>query len=146
MCFGGTTPYSFDTPLSAADGARSSKGLPVRASHVFPVILTACAAVILAAPLASADAGAGPRKVTVNPYSVQQGSSMQISATGCHHGGTVWSHGNFPQTTLSAGSVSFVTIRIFDHASPGPQTFSVKCHDKSLVATHRFTISEGTAA
>ncbi|WP_323187990.1 hypothetical protein [Streptomyces sp. NBC_01264] len=71
---------------------------------------------------------------------------MQVSAAGCQLGGIVFSHGNFPQTELSAGSVGFATVRIFNHASPGLQTLSVKCHDNSLVATYRFTILEGRGA
>ncbi|MFD5508460.1 hypothetical protein ACFWIB_11895 [Streptomyces sp. NPDC127051] len=90
--------------------------------------------------------GNGPSNVTVNPYSVHQGSTMQVSAAGCRHGGTVWSAGNFPQTNLSAGSIGFATVRIFNHASPGNHTLSVKCHDNSLVATHRFTILRGNGA
>ncbi|GHD63139.1 hypothetical protein OHU17_06315 [Streptomyces goshikiensis] len=90
--------------------------------------------------------GNGPSNVTVNPYSVHQGATMQVSAAGCGHGGTVWSHGNFPQTNLSAGSIGFATVRIFNHASPGNHTLSVKCHDNSLVATHRFTILRGNGA
>ncbi|MCC0094774.1 hypothetical protein K7B10_08245 [Streptomyces flavotricini] len=90
--------------------------------------------------------GNGPSNVTVNPYSVHQGSMMQVSAAGCRHGGTVWSAGNFPQTNLSAGSIGFASVRIFNHASPGNHTLSVKCHDNSLVATHRFTILRGRGA
>ncbi|MFI5640430.1 hypothetical protein ACIA8H_23895 [Streptomyces goshikiensis] len=90
--------------------------------------------------------GNGPSNVTVNPYSVHQGATMQVSAAGCGRGGTVWSHGNFPQTNLSAGSIGFATVRIFNHASPGNHTLSVKCHDNSLVATHRFTILRGNGA
>ncbi|MFE3993878.1 hypothetical protein ACFXPW_19655 [Streptomyces goshikiensis] len=90
--------------------------------------------------------GNGPSNVTVNPYSVHQGATMQVSAAGCGHGGTVWSQGNFPQTNLSAGSIGFATVRIFNHASPGNNTLSVKCHDNSLVATHRFTILRGNGA
>ncbi|MGW1771005.1 hypothetical protein [Streptomyces sp. NPDC002104] len=113
-----------------------------------------CAAIALSAPFAAANpaggppsgGNGGPSNVTVNPYSVHQGSTMQVSAAGCGHGGIVFSHGNFPQTNLSAGSIGFATVRIFNHASPGHQTLSVKCHDNSLVATHRFTILDGRGA
>ncbi|MEU5806280.1 hypothetical protein [Streptomyces sp. NPDC047718] len=84
--------------------------------------------------------------MTVNPYSVHQGSTMQVSAAGCLRGGTVWSPNNFQQERLSAGSIGFATVRIFNHASPGNHTLSVKCDDNSLVATHRFTILEGRGA
>lgn len=90
--------------------------------------------------------GHGPSNVTVNPYSVHQGSTMQVSAAGCLRGGTVWSPNNFQQERLSAGSIGFATVRIFNHASPGNHTLSVKCDDNSLVATHRFTILEGRGA
>ncbi|MFD0265403.1 hypothetical protein ACFVGY_02240 [Streptomyces sp. NPDC127106] len=90
--------------------------------------------------------GNGPSNVTVNPYSVHQGSTMQVSAAGCLRGGTVWSPNNFQQERLSAGSIGFATVRIFNHASPGNHTLSVKCDDNSLVATHRFTILDGRGA
>ncbi|MCX4529456.1 MULTISPECIES: hypothetical protein [unclassified Streptomyces] len=143
----------------------------MRVLRALAVAAAACAAVGLSTPLATADAaggpppgvgaqggpppapgrggngsGNGPSNVTVNPYSVHQGATMQVSAAGCGHGGTVWSHGNFPQTNLSAGSIGFATVRIFNHASPGNHTLSVKCHDNSLVATHRFTILRGNGA
>lgn len=128
----------------------------MRALRALTVTVAACAAVGLSIPFASANPaggppsgggnGNGPSNVTVNPYSVHQGSTMQVSAAGCNHGGTVWSNGNFPQTHLSAGSIGFATVRIFNHASPGNHTLSVKCHDNSLVATHRFTILAGNGA
>ncbi|MGW7102146.1 hypothetical protein [Streptomyces sp. NPDC054838] len=126
----------------------------MRVLRALTVTAAACAAVVLGAPLASANpaggpplgGGTGPSNVTVNPYSVHQGSTMQVSAAGCTHGGTVWSHGNFPETRLSAGSIGFATVRIFNHASPGHQTLSVRCNDSSLVATHRFTILDGNGA
>ncbi|NXY96074.1 hypothetical protein HYE82_17100 [Streptomyces sp. BR123] len=93
-----------------------------------------------------AGGGHGPSNVTVNPYSVHQGSTMQVSAAGCLRGGTVWSPNNFQQERLSAGPIGFATVRIFNHASPGNHTLSVKCDDNSLVATHRFTILEGRGA
>ncbi|AWZ07774.1 MULTISPECIES: hypothetical protein [unclassified Streptomyces] len=120
----------------------------MRASRALAVTAAAFAAIGLAAPIAVANppGGGGPSNVTVNPYSVHQGASMQVSAAGCGHGGIVFSHGNFPQTNLSAGSIGFATVRIFNHASPGHHTLSVKCHDNSLVATHRFTVLEGNGA
>ncbi|MBT2407903.1 MULTISPECIES: hypothetical protein [unclassified Streptomyces] len=132
----------------------------MRVLRALTVAAAACAAIVLSAPFASANpaggppggggnggnGGNGPSNVTVNPYSVHQGATMQVSAAGCTHGGTVWSHGNFPQTNLSAGSIGFATVRIFNHASPGHHTLSVKCNDNSLVATHRFTILEGNGA
>ncbi len=90
--------------------------------------------------------GRGPSNVTVNPYSVHQGSTMRVTAVGCTRGGTVWSPNNFPQTNLSAGNIGVATVRIFNHAPPGNHTLSVKCNDNSLVATHRFTILEGRGA
>ncbi|MER7765240.1 hypothetical protein [Streptomyces sp. NPDC097619] len=116
----------------------------MRALRALTVTAAACAAVGLAAPLAVATNG--PSNVTVNPFSVHQGSTMQVSASGCGHGGTVWSHGNFPQTALSAGRIGFATVRIFNHASPGNHTVSVKCHDNSLIATHQFRILDGRGA
>ncbi|MEU9039728.1 hypothetical protein AB0D45_33160 [Streptomyces sp. NPDC048352] len=122
----------------------------MRVLRALTVTAAACAAIGLSAPFAAANSpqggGNGPSNVTVNPYSVHQGASMQVSAAGCGHGGTVWSNGNFPQTNLSAGSIGFATVRIFNHASPGNHTLSVKCHDNSLVATHRFTILPGNGA
>ncbi|MBT2450518.1 hypothetical protein J7F03_26275 [Streptomyces sp. ISL-43] len=125
----------------------------MRVLRALTVTAAACAAIGLSAPFASANSGGppsggngGPSNVTVNPYSVHQGASMQVSAAGCGRGGIVFSHGNFPQTNLSAGSIGFATVRIFNHASPGNHTLSVKCHDSSLVATHRFTILQGNGA
>ncbi|MFD4132596.1 hypothetical protein [Streptomyces goshikiensis] len=143
----------------------------MRVLRALTVAAAACVALGLSTTLAAADAaggpppgngsgngfgngngrggngsGNGPSNVTVNPYSVHQGATMQVSAAGCGRGGTVWSHGNFPQANLSAGSIGFATVRIFNHASPGNHTLSVKCHDNSLVATHRFTILRGNGA
>ncbi|MFI8338881.1 hypothetical protein ACIF8W_02160 [Streptomyces sp. NPDC085639] len=125
----------------------------MRVLRALTVTAAACAAIGLSAPLASANqdpggrggngGGNGPSNISVNPYSVHQGSTMQVSAAGCGHGGTVTSHGNFPPANLSAGSIGFATVRIFNHASPGHHTLSVKCNDSNLVATHRFTILEG---
>lgn len=131
----------------------------MRVLRALTVAAAACVAVGLNIPFATANpaggppaggppggGNGGPSNVAVSPYSVHQGSVMQVSAAGCGRGGIVFSHGNFPQTNLSAGSVGFATVRIFNHASPGHQTLSVKCHDNSLVATHRFTILEGNGA
>ncbi|WP_374777224.1 hypothetical protein [Streptomyces sp. NBC_01310] len=111
----------------------------------------ACAAIGLSVPSASANpnpgggqgGNGGPSNVSVNPFAVHQGSTMQVSASGCGHGGTVTSHGNFPPANLSAGSIGFATVRIFNHASPGNHTLAVRCNDSSLVATARFRILEG---
>ncbi|MFD3543992.1 hypothetical protein ACFWUQ_31435 [Streptomyces sp. NPDC058662] len=119
----------------------------MRAFRALTVTAAAFAAIALSAPFASANpplgGGGGPSNISVNPYAVHQGSTMQVSASGCGHGGTVTSHGNFPPANLSAGSIGFATVRIFNHASPGHHTLSVKCNDSSLVATHRFTILRG---
>ena len=121
----------------------------MRVFRALTVTAAACAAIGLSVTSAQANpqgGGTGPSNVTVNPYSVHQGASMQVSAAGCRNGGTVWSHGNFPQTNLSSGPIGFATVRIFNHASPGHHTLSVKCHDNNLVATHRFTILPGRGA
>ncbi|MEU9379376.1 hypothetical protein AB0D94_37255 [Streptomyces sp. NPDC048255] len=127
----------------------------MRAFRALTMTAAVCAAIGLSAPLASADppnggvggnGGNGPSNISVNPYAVHQGSTMQVSASGCGHGGTVSSHGNFPPANLSAGSIGFATVRIFNHASPGNHTLSVRCNDNSLVATHRFRILDGRGA
>ncbi|MGW0391726.1 hypothetical protein ACWDYJ_12685 [Streptomyces sp. NPDC003042] len=122
----------------------------MRVFRALTVTAAACAAIGLSVPFASANppqgGGNGPHNISVNPYSVHQGSTMQVSASGCGHGGTVTSHGNFPPANLSAGSIGFATVRIFNHASPGTHTLSVKCNDSSLVATHRFQILPGNGA
>ncbi|MEU9251955.1 hypothetical protein AB0D66_08950 [Streptomyces sp. NPDC048270] len=119
----------------------------MRVLRALTVTAATCAAIGLSTPLASANpplgGGGGPSNVSVNPFAVHQGSTMQVSASGCGHGGTVTSHGNFPPANLSAGSIGFATVRIFNHASPGNHTLSVKCNDNSLVATARFRILEG---
>ncbi|MFD3694948.1 hypothetical protein ACFWUZ_02090 [Streptomyces sp. NPDC058646] len=122
----------------------------MRAFRALTVTAAACAAIGLSAALASANppngGGNGPSNISVNPYAVHQGSTMQVSASGCGHGGTVASNGNFPPANLSAGSIGFATVRIFNHASPGNHTLSVKCNDSNLVATHRFRILQGNGA
>ncbi|MEJ8641253.1 hypothetical protein WKI68_06725 [Streptomyces sp. MS1.HAVA.3] len=122
----------------------------MRVLRALTVTAAACAAIGLSVPIASANqnpggqgGNGGPSNISVNPYAVHQGSTMQVSASGCGHGGTVTSHGNFPPANLSAGSIGFATVRIFNHASPGTHTLSVKCNDSSLVATARFRILEG---
>lgn len=119
----------------------------MRAFRALTVTAAACAAIGLSASFASANSpmggGGGPSNISVNPYAVHQGATMQVSASGCGHGGTVTSHGNFPPANLSAGSIGFATVRIFNHARPGTHTLSVKCNDSSLVATARFRILEG---
>ncbi|MEV7525281.1 hypothetical protein [Streptomyces sp. NPDC091371] len=119
----------------------------MRVFRALTVTAAACAAIGLSAPFASANppmgGNGGPSNISVNPYSVHQGATMQVSASGCERGGVVTSPGNFPEARLSAGSIGFATVRIFNHASPGPHTLSVRCNDSSLVATHRFNILEG---
>lgn len=122
----------------------------MRAFRALTVTAAACAVIGLSTPFAAANSpmggGGGPSNISVNPFAVHQGSTMQVSAAGCGHGGTVSSPGNFPPTNLSAGSIGFATVRIFNHASPGNHTLQVKCNDNSLVATARFRILEGNPA
>ncbi|AXE24167.1 hypothetical protein C0216_12500 [Streptomyces globosus] len=132
----------------------------MRVLRALTVTAAACVAVGLSIPVASANpaagppesggqggnGGRGPSNVSVTPYSVHQGATMQVSAAGCGHGGTVASPGNFSPANLSAGSVGFATVRIFNHASPGTHTLSVKCNDSNLIATHRFQILHGRGA
>ncbi|GAA3010270.1 hypothetical protein [Streptomyces fulvorobeus] len=115
----------------------------MRASRALAVTATAFAAVGLAAPMAAATNG--PTNVTVNPYSVHQGATMQVSAMGCGHGGKVWSNA-FPTTNLSAGSTGYATAHIRHNATPGHYNLSVKCNDNSRIATHKFTVLAGQGA
>ncbi|MER7136033.1 MULTISPECIES: hypothetical protein [Streptomyces] len=105
------------------------------ASRALAVTATAFAAVGLAAPLAAAGGGPGsnpsnfPTNVTVNPSSVFQGATMQVSAEGCgRSGGKVWSNA-FPTVNLSPGRVGYATARIRDNATPGQYSLSVRCND-----------------
>ncbi|MEU0132979.1 hypothetical protein ABZ172_02895 [Streptomyces sp. NPDC006296] len=107
----------------------------MRASRALAVTATAFAAVGLAAPLAVAGGGPGsnpsnvPTNVTVNPSSVFQGATMQVSAEGCgRSGGRVWSNA-FPTVNLSPGRVGYATARIRDNATPGHYSLSVRCND-----------------
>ncbi|MFJ9880088.1 hypothetical protein ACIQRN_11220 [[Kitasatospora] papulosa] len=107
----------------------------MRASRALAVTATAFAAVGLAAPLAAAGGGPGsnpsnfPTNVTVNPSSVFQGATMQVSAEGCgRSGGRVWSNA-FPTVNLSPGRVGYATARIRDNATPGQYSLSVRCND-----------------
>ncbi|MER5731507.1 hypothetical protein ABT084_24770 [Streptomyces sp. NPDC002138] len=132
----------------------------MRAHRALTMTAAAFVAVGLAAPFALASnepaggpaggpgggPGGGPRNVAVSPYSVHPGSSMEVKAEGCQRGGTVWSPGNFEQANLSGGSPAFATVHIRHNARPGDQNLSVKCHDNSLVATHRFRVLEGRGA
>lgn len=119
----------------------------MRASRALAVTATAFAAVGLSAPMAAATNG--PTNVTVNPFSVHQGATMQVSAMGCGHGGKVWSNA-FPTTDLSAapapGSTGFATAHIRHNATPGHYNLSVKCSDNAKVATHKFTVLAGQGA
>ncbi|MFI5806223.1 hypothetical protein [Streptomyces sp. NPDC051561] len=115
----------------------------MRASRAYAATAVACAAVGLTAPTAFATNG--PGNVTVNPYSVHQGSTISIAATGCGHGGTVTSNA-FPQASLSAGSKGYASARINNHATPGHYNLAVKCNDNAMVATHQFTVLAGRGA
>lgn len=106
----------------------------MRAPRTLAVAATAFAAVALAAPMAVAGGGPGsnpnnaPTNVTVNPSSVHQGATMQVSAEGCgRSGGRVWSNA-FPTVNLSPGRVGYATARIRDNATPGQYSLSVKCN------------------
>ncbi|WP_330333825.1 hypothetical protein OHS33_31590 [Streptomyces sp. NBC_00536] len=134
----------------------------MRASRALTMTAAVIAVVGLATPFASASSnepaggpaggpggggpGGGPRNVSVSPYSVHPGASMEVKAEGCTRGGTVWSPGNFEQANLSGGSPAFATVHIRHNARTGDQNLSVKCHDNSLVATQRFRILEGRGA
>ncbi|MFI8004793.1 hypothetical protein [Streptomyces sp. NPDC086010] len=107
----------------------------MRASRALAVTATAFAAVGLAAPLAAAGGGPGsnpnnfPTNVTVNPSSVHQGATMQVSAEGCgRSGGRVWSNA-FPTVNLSPGRVGYATARIRNDATPGQYSLSVRCNN-----------------
>ncbi|MGW8889305.1 hypothetical protein [Streptomyces sp. NPDC055749] len=115
----------------------------MRASRALAVTATAFAAVGLAAPMAAATNG--PSDVKVNPSSVHQGATMQVSAVGCGHGGKVWSNA-FPTTNLSAGSTGFATVHIRHNTTPGHYNLSVKCNDNSKIATAKFTVLAGQGA
>ncbi|MFD3652782.1 hypothetical protein [Streptomyces sp. NPDC058620] len=123
----------------------------MRASRVLAVTATAFAAVGLAVPMAAATNGPGngpgngPTNVTVNPSSVHQGATMQVSAMGCGQGGKVWSNA-FPTTNLSAGSTGFATAHIRPNATPGQYNLSVRCSDNDRIATQRFTVLAGQGA
>ncbi|MFJ4878149.1 hypothetical protein ACIP93_23475 [Streptomyces sp. NPDC088745] len=115
----------------------------MRASRAYAATALACTALALSAP--AAPAAEGPGGVTVNPYSVHQGGTISIAATGCGHGGTVTSDA-FSQVGLSAGSKGYASARIHDHAAPGHYDLTVKCSDDTMVATHRFTVLAGRGA
>lgn len=72
----------------------------MRAFRALTVTAAACAVIGLSTPFAAANSpmggGGGPSNISVNPFAVHQGSTMQVSAAGCGHGGTVSSPGNFP--------------------------------------------------
>jgi hypothetical protein len=115
----------------------------MRASRAYAATGLACAAIALAAPTAAATNG--PGNVTVNPYSVHQGGTLSITATGCGHGGTVTSN-VFPQASLSAGTTGYASARINDHATPGHYHLAVRCSDNTRVVTHQFTVLAGRGA
>ncbi|MFJ4923318.1 hypothetical protein [Streptomyces sp. NPDC088725] len=118
----------------------------MRASRALAVSAAACAAVVLSAPLAGATNG--PRNVTVNPETVHQGGSIQITAEGCGHGGRVTSNA-FPKVELpvnSSGHVS-ATARIYNNATPGRYSLSVKCNDPGTSPVSReFEVVRGRGA
>ncbi|MEV6678166.1 hypothetical protein AB0N09_15060 [Streptomyces erythrochromogenes] len=143
----------------------------MRVLRALTVTAAACAVIGLSAPLASANqdpgggrggngGGRGPYNVTVNPYAVHPGSTMQVSSKGCGRGGTVSSSAFGPDgdrdggyrsavfgpTNLSAGVDNFATVKINSHASPGTYTLAVKCNDSDLVATQRFQVLRGRGA
>ncbi|MCL7378143.1 MULTISPECIES: hypothetical protein [unclassified Streptomyces] len=117
----------------------------MRASRALAVTATACAAVVLSAPLAVATNG--PTNVTINPFEVHQGSTIEISARGCGHGGTVTSNA-FRRVDLSvnASGHSTARARILDDATPGNYNLAVRCSDNDRVATHQFRVLEGRGA
>ncbi|MEV6652988.1 hypothetical protein [Streptomyces sp. NPDC051219] len=125
----------------------------MRASRALSVVAATCAAVALSAPVATAGnapnggssgGNGGPRNVTVNLRQVHQGSTIQVSASGCDRGGLVSSNdGAFPRAELSAGSVGFATVRINDQTSPGRRTLSVRCNGDTRIANAQFTVLQG---
>ncbi|MEU3187935.1 hypothetical protein ABZ707_27595 [Streptomyces sp. NPDC006923] len=117
----------------------------MRASRALAVSATACAALALAAP--SAGANSGPSNVTVNPFSVHQGGTIEITAQGCARGGTVTSNA-FPRADLSVNStgLSRATARIRDNATPGRYNLAVRCNDDNRVVTHQFEVLAGLGA
>ncbi|MCX4966234.1 hypothetical protein OHA98_15595 [Streptomyces sp. NBC_00654] len=147
----------------------------MRASRALAVTATAFAAVGLAAPLAAAGGAPGdaPRNITVNPSSVHQGATMQVTAQGCRNGGKVWSNA-FPTTELSAGRTGYATAHIRHNATPGNYNLSVRCNNNNennndfngnggnggnggdggnggnggngAIATHQFTVLPGRGA
>ncbi|KIF71455.1 membrane protein [Streptomyces sp. AcH 505] len=117
----------------------------MRASRALAVTATACAAVALSAPLAAANNG--PSNVMVNPSAVHPGGTIQISADGCGHGGWVSSNA-FPKAKLpsvESGHVS-TTARIFNNATPGRYSLTVKCNDNPNTVSQQFTVLSGRGA
>jgi hypothetical protein len=117
----------------------------MRASRALAVTATACAAVALSAPLAGASNG--QTNVTVNPFSVHQGSRIEISVRGCGHGGTVTSNAfSRAELSVNASGHSTATARIHDNATPGRYNLAVRCSDNPRVATHQFEVLAGRGA
>lgn len=118
----------------------------MRASRALAVTATACAAVALSAPPAVAAAN-GPTNITVNPFEVHQGSTIEITTQGCSRGGVVTSNA-FPRTELTANSAGLSTgrVRIFDVATPGQYNLAIRCNDNARVATHQFGVLGGQGA
>ncbi|MFF1421745.1 hypothetical protein [Streptomyces sp. NPDC058280] len=120
----------------------------MRASRAFAVTAAACAALALSAPLAAAGGGSnGPTNVTVNPFSVHQGGTIEITVQGCGQGGTVTSNA-FPRAELSdnRSGRSRATARIHDNATPGRYNLAVRCNDSNRVETHQFEVLAGRGA
>lgn len=119
----------------------------MRASRALAVAAAACAAVGLSAPLAAAGGDGGALRVSVNPQSVHQGSTLTITVEGCKRGGTVTSNA-FPQTSLPASRTGVATAmaRINDNAALGRHSLIVTCNDNQMVGTAQFTVLAGRGA
>ncbi|MEV8309267.1 hypothetical protein AB0P36_18430 [Streptomyces flavidovirens] len=117
----------------------------MRASRACLATAAACAAVGLAAPIATATNG--PTNVNVNPYRVHQGAVLTISASGCGHGGTVTSHVfQRPAHLPASDTTSYATAKIRHNATPGNYHLAVKCNDNPRMKTHQFTVVAGRGA
>ncbi|WP_175409662.1 hypothetical protein [Streptomyces sp. TRM64462] len=120
----------------------------MRASRALAVAATACAALGLSAPLATAggNGGSGPTHVTVSPLQVHQGGVLTVTVQGCDRGGTVTSNA-FPKTSLTVTpTVQTATPRIYDHATPGRYNLAVRCNDSPRVVTRSFEVVRARGA
>ncbi|WP_030194366.1 hypothetical protein [Streptomyces sp. NRRL S-87] len=115
----------------------------MRAAHALTAA-AALAVVGLATPIAAAGGapgGNGPTNITVSPFRVHQGSTMQVSAAGCQQGGLVFSRDNtFDSERLSPGSIGFATVRIHDHARPGRHEVHVRCNGSEREGSREFEV------